>query len=491
MTSLPSSAGVDERAPAWNLDLLVGDKSVAGNGPELTIPDPTTTKTLTTFATADLSQVDAAIDAARRAFDEGPWPRMSPRERSLALHRVADKLETLQATLSAGVILEVGTPVALADTLQTDLAVQTLREYADRAAEDGTVHLGPHFVPTTSVSLVARRPVGVAAVITAYNFPILLAMRGMGAALAAGCTGVLLPSPRAPLTTLLLAEVFSELPPGVVNIVVGGPDVGQRLTTHPGVDKVAFTGSMAVGAHIMRQAAETAKSISLELGDKSPAVVLPDADLESQVPSILMGYLANSGQSCGATTRILVPRSRWDEFAERARRFIEALPAGDPWAPSTAIGPLIRPEHRDHVQARVDAALESGATVIGKGSVPDLDGWFMPAYLLGGVDNQAPVSRQELFGPVGVLLPYDDIADAVTTANDTPYGLHAKVFTTDLEAGLKVAAQLRVGSVQVNGGGFRPDAPFGGMKQSGVGREYGVWGIEEFSEAQHVQWAMA
>ncbi|EHI11681.1 betaine-aldehyde dehydrogenase [Mycolicibacterium thermoresistibile ATCC 19527] len=454
------------------------------------MPNPATAAPIATVNSASVAQLDAAVAAARRAFDEGPWPRMSPKERSAALHRVADRLEQLHAPLSAALVEEVGTPITLATTLQAQLPVQVLREYADAAADIGVTHLGPHFDPVPSSSYVARRPMGVAAVIAAYNFPILLAIRSAGAALAAGCTVVLLPSPRTPLTTLLLHDIFSDLPPGTVNTVVGGPEIGRHLTTHPGVEKVAFTGSMAVGAQIMRQAADTAKSLSLELGDKSPAVVLPDADLAEQLPGILLGYLANSGQSCGATTRLIVPREKVEEFIAGSQAFIEGVLVGDPWDPATVIGPLIRPEHRDFVRSHVEKAIRNGADVIARGrSVDALPGWYHEPVLLAGVDSRAEIAQQELFGPVAVLLVYDDVEEAVKLANDTPYGLHGKVFTADVRAGLEVAARIRAGSVQVNGGGFRADAPFGGMKASGIGREYGMWGIQEFSEVQHIQWA--
>jgi acyl-CoA reductase-like NAD-dependent aldehyde dehydrogenase len=311
--------------------------------------------------------------------------------------------------------------------------------------------------------------------------------------MAAGCTAVVLPSPRSPLTTLMLNEMFAALPPGTVNTIIGGPEVGVRLTTHPGVDKVAFTGSMAVGAQIMKQAADSAKSVSLELGDKSASLILPDADLAALMPTIHFGYLANSGQSCGSTTRMIVPDSRHDEFVELSRQFIEALPVGDPWNEETVIGPLIRKEHLQSVRRRVDQAISDGAKLVASGSnSAELPGWYMEPVLLDEVANDSMVAQTELFGPVGTIIRYDgDIERGIAIANDTPYGLHAKVFTADTGLGLQVAARLRAGSVQVNGGGFRPDAPFGGMKASGIGREYGHWGMDEFSEVQHVQWVTA
>ena len=241
----------------------------------------------------------------------------------------------------------------------------------------------------------------------------------------------------------------------------------------------------------MRQAADGAKSISLELGDKSPVIILPGVDMSDKMLDAHLGYLYNAGQSCGATTRIILPQSDYDEFIERSQEVFANAVIGDPWDPSTLVGPLIRREHRDGILAKVDRALSEGARIVASGSsVQELPGWYMSPLLLGNVDPHSMIAQNELFGPVGVILPYRDVDEAVEIADDIAYGLNAKIFSNDVESGLDVAARLRTGSVQINGGGFRPDAPFGGMKASGIGREYGDWGINEFSEFQHVQWAV-
>jgi aldehyde dehydrogenase (NAD+)/betaine-aldehyde dehydrogenase len=374
------------------------------------------------------------------------------------------------------------------------LPLAVLRTYAELASQDRTEYLGLNFDGIPSDSLVAYQPVGVVAVITAYNYPLLLALRTVGGALAAGCTAVVAPSPKAPLTTLMLGRAAEEagLPPGVLNVVVGGPDVGRLLSTHPGVDKVAFTGSRAVGQKIMEQAAATIKGITLELGGKSPSIVLPGFDATAIVRRLHTRYLLNAGQGCAAPARMLVHRDYYDEFAELSRGAFEKIRVGDPWDPKTIVGPLIRPDHRARVEGYVAEAVAQGATVIAGGGRPPVErGWYMNPVLLGGVDNRSRIAQEELFGPVGVVVTYDDLEDAIAKANDVIYGLAADVFTKDVATGIKVARRLRAGSVYINGGGaFRPDAPFGGFKASGIGREYGEWGVREFLQPQHVQWTL-
>jgi aldehyde dehydrogenase (NAD+)/betaine-aldehyde dehydrogenase len=341
---------------------------------------------------------------------------------------------------------------------------------------------------------VAYQPIGVVGVITAYNYPLVLALRTLGGALAAGCTAVVAPSPKAPLATLMLARAAEEagFPPGVVNVVVGGPEVGRAISAHPAVDKVAFTGSRAVGQAVMEQAAATIKDITLELGGKSPSLVLPGADLARIARRLHTKYLLNAGQACAAPARVLVPRESYDEFAELSADAYKTIRVGDPWDPKTIVGPLIGPEHRDRVEASVAEAIAAGANVVAGGGRPDLErGWYLNPVLLGDVDPRAPIAQEELFGPVGVLLPYDGIDDGVAQANDVAYGLAADVFCADTPTGLQVAQRLRAGTVTINGGGaFRTDAPFGGFKASGIGREYGEWGVREFLAPQHVQWAL-
>ncbi|KAA9166461.1 aldehyde dehydrogenase family protein [Amycolatopsis acidicola] len=484
---------LDRRAaPPWCTSFTIDGEEITGAGAALDVVGPATEETLCALPTASVSQVDGAVAAARRAFDDGRWSGLSGARRGKLLHAFADRIESLHDTLAAGVVCEVGSPVSLATTLHTDVALRVLRTYADLAAQDRTVDLGADGAPVPSRSIVAHRPMGVAAVITAYNIPLLILARAMGAALAAGCTTVVLPSPKAPLTSLIVARAAAEagLPDGVVNIVVGGHEAGERLGTHPGVDKVAFTGSLGVGRRIMAQAVPRLTGLSLELGGKSPSLVMPGFDATEAAYEIHARYLRNGGQGCAAPARILVPRDYYDEFAELSRVALARIRTGDPWDPETIVGPMISREHRDGVRATVEAAVAGGATLVAEGPDPGRDtGWFVRPALVGGVAPEARIAQDEIFGPVGVVLPYNGIDDAVRLANGTAFGLSAHVYCRDKEDGVALAARLRAGTVAVNGGGaFRPDAPFGGFKASGFGREYGEWGVREFLEVQHVQW---
>jgi aldehyde dehydrogenase (NAD+)/betaine-aldehyde dehydrogenase len=465
-----------------------------GHAEPVAVYDPATEEELVRVPQADPAQVARAIASARAAFDDGPWPRMSGAERSRALFRFAECIEARRAELVAGVVYECGTPVTQSQIGQVALPIQVLRTYAELARRDRTEHLGPNFDGVASDSLVAYRPYGVVAVITAYNYPLLLALRSLGGALAAGCTTIVAPSPKAPLTTLMLARAAEAagFPPGVVNVVVGGPDVGRALSSDPGIGKVAFTGSRAVGQLIMEQAAGTIKGITLELGGKSPSLLLPGVDLARIARRLHTGYLLNAGQACAAPARVLVPHESYDEFAQASRDAFAKIMVGDPWDPKTIVGPLIRPDHRDRVERFVDDAVGEGATIVAGGGRPPLErGWYTNPVLVGSVESRASIAQEEIFGPVGVVVTYHDLDDAVAKANDVPYGLAANVYSPDTATGIQVAKRLRAGTVYVNGGGaFRTDAPFGGFKASGIGREYGEWGIREFLQPQHVQWPL-
>jgi aldehyde dehydrogenase (NAD+)/betaine-aldehyde dehydrogenase len=467
---------------------------VSGNAEPVPVFDPATEQELARVPQAGTDQIERAVAAARHAFDEGPWPRMSGQERAQLLSRFADRLEARKDELVTGVTYEVGTPVTQSKIGQVELPIAVLRTYAELARKDRTEHIGPSLDAMPSDSLVAYQPVGVVGVITAYNYPLVLALRSMGGALAAGCATIVAPSPKAPLTTLMIARAAEEsgLPPGVVNVVVGGPEVGRLISTHPGVDKVAFTGSRAVGELVMRQAAATIKDVTLELGGKSPMLLLPGYDAAASARRLHTRYLLNAGQACAAPARMLVPREDYDMFLDASREAFTKIRVGDPWNPKTLVGPLIRPDHRDGVEGLVEEAVADGATIVAGGGRPDLArGWYMNPVLLGDVDNRSRIAQEEVFGPVGVVVPYDGIDDGVAKANDVAYGLAADVFSPHTASAIEIAKRLRAGTVYVNGGGaFRPDAPFGGFKASGIGREYGEWGVREFLQPQHVQWAL-
>jgi aldehyde dehydrogenase (NAD+) len=473
--------------------MTIAGEAVLGAGPEIDVWNPATGTILGSVPTATIDQLETAITAARRAFDEGPWPRMSPRERSAAMHRIADGLERYRAELVAAIVDEAGTPVSTSEVLQFETPLRILRWNADAAALDRREQLGPDFEIQPSVSYIDYRPVGVVGAIAAYNYPLHLILLKIGGALAAGCTVVAAPSPRTPFATLLLGKIMREadLPPGVVNIVVGELDVSRTLTTHPSIDKVSFTGSAEVGRKVMSQAAQSLKDVVLELGGKSPNIILPGTDLTDLVAPVHMRYSRNAGQGCASPTRLLVHESQREEFVARSRQMWATMKVGDPWERDTLVGPLIRPDHRERVASFVDGARAEGADIIAGGENLEINGgWFYSPTLVGGVDSQSHVAQEEIFGPVSVLLTYKDIDDAVRLANDVTYGLAAYVFGP-LQAALQIAPRLQAGIVQINGGGsLRPDAPYGGFKSSGIGREIGEAGIREYLEPQHVQFAM-
>lgn len=471
----------------------IDGRGVAGDGAPLEVWNPATGRVLGVVAEATPGQVEEAIAAARRAFDEGPWPRMKGAERAAALHRLADELENRRDEMVAAIVSEAGTPVSTSEVLQFDTPLRILRWNADAAAKDRVEQLGPDFEILPSVSYVDYRPVGVVGAIAAYNYPLHLVLLKIGAALAAGCTVVATPSPRTPFATLLLGEIAraADLPPGVLNIVVGGLDVSRTLTTHPLIDKVSFTGSAEVGRRVMSQAADSLKDVVLELGGKSANIILPGTDLTTLVAPIHMRYSRNAGQGCASPTRLLVHESQMEEFEALSRDMWPTMKIGDPWERDTLVGPLIRPEHRDRVASFVDGAIEQGGSVLAGGTRLDINGgWFFEPTLLTGVDPRSPVAQEEIFGPVAVLLSYKDVDEAVRLANDVRYGLAAYILGP-LQDALRVAPRLQAGIVQINGGGsLRPDAPYGGFKASGIGREIGEAGIREYLEPQHVQFAM-
>jgi aldehyde dehydrogenase (NAD+) len=481
--------------PDWDrLRLLIGGDLVVGEGDVLEVENPATEEPIASIGTADAGQLDAAVAAARRAFEAGPWASAPPARRTAMLHSFADVFDKYVEQFTEAVIAELGTPVSVAGPLQVLWPAAHLRWYAEQASVDRTESLGVHSEPVRSESEVAYRPVGVVAAITAYNYPLTLAIHKLGAALAAGCTVVLMPSPRTPITTLLLARAVAEsgLPPGVVNVVVGDADIAKRLTQHRDVAKVTFTGSAEVGVQVMRQAAGNLNGVVLELGGKSPAILLPDADLATWVPSIHLRYCRNGGQACAAPTRLLVPRAGWEEFLDISRRvYAEQIPVGDPLDPATVVGPMIDARHRARIEQYVSDAVAQGASIAAGGGRPDLGhGYYVNPILLVDVGTSWPVAQEEIFGPVAIALPYDDVDEAIRIANDSRYGLHAYLYSADTDVARALAGRLRAGSVSINGGGgFRPDAPMGGFGISGVGRELGRWGIHEFLEPQHVQWA--
>jgi len=446
------------------------------------------------------SAADAAdaVAAARRAFDEGPWPRLAPKERAAFLAGFAAALQGQTANLVALVVAEAGSTVGAALSHQVTLPLQHLEWWVEQAGRDRTAALPPRVTTRSDGSswlgsyVVRHPPVGVVAAITPFNFPFFLNLWKVGPALAAGNTVVLKPSPFTPFSALVLAAAAeaADLPPGVLNIVTGGPEVGQRLTTDPAVDMVTFTGSDMVGAAIMGQASPTLKRVLLELGGKSALIVRADADLDLAAAAGAHHLTFQAGQGCALCTRHLVHRSVADEYIARLTTRLEAVRVGDPADPGVGMGPLIRPAAVERVAGFVDGALARGAQVATGGRRPaTAGGWFYEPTVLVGVDNAWPVAREEIFGPVGVVIPVADDDEAVRVANDSPYGLSGAVFSADLGAAYELASRLRTGEVNLNGGAgvMSAEAPFGGFKRSGLGRELGEAGLLEYCQTQTIK----
>ncbi len=482
----------DEQMAAEELNLTIEGRSVVGRGERWNVFNPATEGVLAVVTGASPEQLDAAVLSSRKAF--ATWSVTSGAERREHLHRLADAMEAAVDRLLKTLVDEVGSPAVWAKDMQIGLGIEHLRWQADAAAVDRSVQLGGWSYPWPSESEVALRPVGVVAAIAPYNSPLNLAVFKVGAALAAGCTAVLLPSPRTPITTLLLGALSREagLPPGVLNVVAGQAAIGQQLTTHPEVDRVSFTGSDTVGVEIMRQAASGLKPVTLELGGKSPSIVMPDVDVQAVATEMHLRWSRNGGQGCMALARLLVHRDVYDDFLDASAAAFEQMHVGDPWDPATTVGPMIRPEHRERVLGYIDSAREEGGTIVHEVAEPLPErGWYVNPVLIGGLAPSARAVQEEIFGPVAVVLPYDDEQHAIQLANDTKYGLAANIWTGDVERGRALAAKIRAGTVWINGGGWmRPDAPFGGFGHSGIGREAGEWGIREYLEPQHVQWRL-
>jgi aldehyde dehydrogenase (NAD+)/betaine-aldehyde dehydrogenase len=473
--------------------LWLGGEQIAGDGPAIDVENPATGETFATVHGASLDQVDVAVAAARQAFDAGVWD--DPLERSRVLARLADLIEADRARLGDLLIDEVGTPVDLVGPLQVGVPIDLFRYYAKLAAIDRSIALGAdgnNAAP--SESIVRFVPVGVVAAVTAYNYPLLLFALKVAPALAAGCAIVVLCSPQTPLATLALGQLIRDagVPDGIVSIIVGGADVGQRLTAHPHVDKVSFTGSVRIGSVVMQQAARSLKGVTLELGGKNAMILMPEYDFGPMIAACHIRYLRNAGQGCASPTRILVHRPQMDRFIAASRGYFATVKTGDPREPGVVVGPLISQAHRDRVEATIARALANGATIVAGGGRPELTrGWYMNPTLIAGADNASELACEELFAPVAMVMPYDDLDEAIAMANDSELGLSAFVFGPR-EAAIAVAKRIRAGSVYVNGGGgIRMDAPMGGFKKSGIGREYGEYGIQEYLEPQHIQWSLA
>jgi len=474
--------------------LIDGKLEEAASGKTYPNVNPATEDVIGGVADASTDDMDRAIAAARRAFDDTDWST-DRAFRTRCLRQLKDALDRHREELRAQIVAEVGTPIALTYAVQLDSCIDDLQFDIDLIdsyewERDLPVH---EFMGQRSARRVFHEPVGVAGAITPWNFPFMLNLSKIGPALAAGNTVVLKPAPDTPWSATAIGKIAVEetdLPPGVLNIVTSADKatVGEALTGDPRVDLVSFTGSSAVGRRIMERGAETLKRIFLELGGKSANIVLDDADFASVVPSGSMTCM-HAGQGCAITTRMLLPASRYDEGVEMLKASFEGFPYGDPTDAANLMGPLINQSQRERVLGYIEKGKAEGATLLVGGGIPAdrPKGWFVEPTLFVDVDPDSTIAQEEIFGPVLAVLKYEDDDDAVRIANNSRYGLSGAVASASLDRALGVARRIRTGTVSVNGGQwFGPDSPFGGYKDSGIGREHGREGFEEYLEIKTV-----
>jgi acyl-CoA reductase-like NAD-dependent aldehyde dehydrogenase len=446
--------------------------------------DSTTEEVMGTVPLGSAEDVDAAVQAARAAFAE--WSQVSASERAKYATRIGEALAARMADIAELVAHEVGMPLSLSMMIQAGLPIGTFSSMADLVGQIT-------WEEQVGNSLVVKEPIGVVGAITPWNYPLHQIAAKVAPAITAGCTIVLKPSEVAPLNAFLLADVIHDvgLPPGVFNLVSGlGPVVGEALASHPDVDMISFTGSTRAGRRVTQLAAETVKRVALELGGKSPNVILEDANFAMAVPhGVTMCYL-NSGQTCSALTRMIVPRSRLAEVEELATKAAEESTPGSPFADGTRLGPLVSAAQRDRVRTYIQKGIDEGAKLLTGGvEAPEglEQGFFVKPTVFSDVTRKMTIAQEEIFGPVLAIMPFDTEEEAIEIANDSAYGLAGGVWAGDPEHAKQVALRIRTGRVDVNGGAFNTLAPFGGYKQSGNGRELGKFGLEEFLEVKSLQ----
>jgi aldehyde dehydrogenase (NAD+) len=428
------------------------------------------------------ADVDQAAAAAQRAFTG--WSETPVEERAEWLDKLAGALKDRTEQIARTIAMEVGSPISIATSIQAGLPVVVTSSYAKLLRE-------AKFEQEIGNSLVVREAAGVVGAITPWNYPLHQIMAKVAPALAAGCTVVLKPSELAPLNAMLLAEacIAIGLPAGVLNIVTGyGPVVGEAIASHPLVDQVSFTGSVRAGKRVAALASESIKRVTLELGGKSACVILDDAPFEKAIPSGARNAMLNSGQTCSAWTRMLVPRSRQQEAVDLAAGSVNGLKIGDPLDPATRLGPLISSAQRERVEGYIAKGKSEGANLVAGGGRPEAfsKGYYVQPTVFADVKPKMTIAQEEIFGPVLSILPYDSEEEAVQIANDSIYGLAGGVWSGDAERAMKVARKMRTGQVDVNGGRYNPLAPFGGYKQSGIGRELGSFGLEEYLQVKSI-----
>ncbi|WP_046317864.1 aldehyde dehydrogenase [Mycobacterium sp. UM_Kg1] len=469
--------------------LFIGGKWTAPSTDQvIEVRSPATGEYVGKVPLAAKADVDNAVAAARRAFDSGPWPSTPPAERAAVIAAAIKLMEERKEQFTRLLGAETGQPPMSVETMHWMSSLGALNFFAGPAVDEVSweeVRTGAY-----GQTIVRREPIGVVGAIVAWNVPLFLAVNKLGPALLAGCTVVLKPAAETPFSANLLAQTFADagLPEGVLSVVPGGAETGQALTSNPDVDIFSFTGSSAVGKEIGKRAADLLKPCTLELGGKSASIVLEDVDLASAIPMLVFSGIMNTGQACVAQTRILAPRSRYEEVVEAVKNFVAALPVGLPDDPAAQIGALISEKQRERVEGYIAKGIEEGARLVCGGGRPEglESGFFVEPTVFADVDNSMTIAQEEIFGPVLSIIAYDSEDDAVAIANDSVYGLAGSVWTSDVERGIEIAKKIRTGTYGINWYAFDPCCPFGGYKNSGIGRENGKEGVEHFTQQKSV-----
>ncbi|HDZ57810.1 MAG TPA: aldehyde dehydrogenase family protein [Pseudomonas xinjiangensis] len=480
--------------------LYINGRWEAGSEGAEAIINPATEEVIGHAPVGGVAAAEAAIAAAREAFDQGPWPWLSMAERADYMRRMHAALVSRREQIAALIVAEVGCSQMVTQAMQVDMPLGHVLKAIDRSLVTEARQIPVEAVPNPmnpggpmilGSGSIEREPVGVVSGITGYNFPFLLNLAKVFPALLAGNTLVLKPSPFTPYSALLFGEIAEEvgLPQGVLNIVTGGVEVGSLLSSDPRVDLVSFTGSEAVGISIMTQAAATLKRVHLELGGKSALIVRADADIQAAAMGAVAGLMINAGQGCALLTRFVVHNSVREQFVQCARAIAGQFKVGDPADPSVMMGPLIRESQRAKVEGLIASGLEQGAKLVCGGGRPagQEKGFFVDITLFDDVTNDMTIAQEEVFGPVGVVIGFDTDEQAIAIANDSRFGLNGGVMTADAAVAYKMAKRIRAGSVYLNGGGgTMPYAPIGGFKRSGIGREFGPDWLNEFTEEKSI-----